>query len=112
MHMSKKHQRKHRFRGFATLLIIGLVVAGYVAWALAQPLLNLQPTVTLQVPAQAATKVALDWPDYGESAIGAAGYGVLATSGSQKALPTASIAKVMTALAVLRQRPLPLNQQG
>jgi D-alanyl-D-alanine carboxypeptidase (penicillin-binding protein 5/6) len=110
--MAKKHQRKHRLRRLATLLVIGLVLAGYVALALAQPLLSLQPTVSLQIPTQAASKVALNWPDYGESAIGAAGYGVLATSGSQKALPTASIAKVMTALAVLRQRPLQLNQQG
>lgn len=112
MHMSKKRQGKHRFRGFAGLLIVVLVLAGYTAWALAQPLLNLQPTITLQVPTQGASKVALNWPDYGESAVGAAGYGVVATSGSQKPLPTASIAKVMTAVAVLRQRPLQLNQQG
>jgi D-alanyl-D-alanine carboxypeptidase (penicillin-binding protein 5/6) len=94
------------------LLVAGVLVGSYMWLALEQPFLQLQPTVSLQVPTQAASKVSLDWPDYGESAIGAAGYGVLATSGDQKPLPTASIAKVMTALAVLRQRPLQLNEQG
>lgn len=112
MHMVKHKRDKNRRRRFAFGFALLVIVAGYLALALTQPFLRLQPTVSLQVPTVAASNVALSWPNYGESAVGAAGYGVLATSGDQKPLPTASIAKVMTALAVLRQRPLQLNQQG
>ncbi len=112
MHMAKKTGGKHRLRRAGIVTGLLALAAGYVWWALVQPLLKLQPTLTLQVPTQAAQQPALIWPNYGESAIGAAGYGVLATEGNQKPLPTASIAKVMTALAVLRQRPLQLNQAG
>ena len=52
------------------------------------------------------------WPDYGQSAFGAVGYGVLATNNNQKAAPIASIAKLVTALSVLRQKPLQPGQQG
>lgn len=53
----------------------------------------------------------LPWPSYGEAAIGAAGYNT-ATHGDQTPMPTASIAKVMTALAILKKMPLSTGEQG
>lgn len=53
----------------------------------------------------------LPWPSYGEAAIGAEGYGTTA-HGEQAAVPTASVAKVMTALAVLKKKPLGVGEQG
>lgn len=109
VHMAKKRSGKKRF-----LMPLGIILlaGGYTAWALTQPLLSIQPTITYTKPVQKATDVALQWPEYGQAAIGVAGYGVLATHGDQKAIPTASIAKVMTAVAVLRQRPLRIGEQG
>ena len=46
------------------------------------------------------------WPPYGQAAIGAKSYGVLAQNGAETSVPTASVAKIMTAYAVLRKRPL------
>ncbi|HWT56154.1 MAG TPA: hypothetical protein VN031_03955 [Candidatus Microsaccharimonas sp.] len=89
-----------------------MVVGGYVALALTQPLLSITGKTTFTPTLTKAEPVSLTWPGYGESSIGVAGYGVLATNGDQKPLPTASIAKVMTALAVLRQRPLHVGEQG
>ena len=54
----------------------------------------------------------LDWPNGGESAVGVVGHGVLATNGSQTARPTASTAKLITALTVLAKYPLQLGQSG
>ena len=54
----------------------------------------------------------LPWPTYGESAIGAVGYGVLATHGQQTPIPTASTAKMMTVLSILKEKPLQPGQQG
>lgn len=54
----------------------------------------------------------IPWPAYGQAAIGAVGYGVLSSSKASKAVPVASTAKIMTALAVLKKHPLALNDQG
>jgi serine-type D-Ala-D-Ala carboxypeptidase (penicillin-binding protein 5/6) len=54
----------------------------------------------------------LEWPNSGESAVGVVGQGVLATSGAQTARPTASTAKLITALTVLNKYPLQPRQSG
>jgi len=56
--------------------------------------------------------VKLDWPSTGVAAIGAQGFGVLATHGSQQPRPTASIAKIITVLAILEKHPLKAGQKG
>lgn len=53
----------------------------------------------------------LQWP-VGAAAIGARGFGTLSTNGSQAPRPTASLAKLITALAVLEKQPLAPGQQG
>ncbi|HUZ90038.1 MAG TPA: hypothetical protein VMU49_09470 [Candidatus Acidoferrales bacterium] len=52
------------------------------------------------------------WPATGEAAIGADGLGLWAASASPRALPIASLAKVMTALVALEARPLSPGQGG
>lgn len=54
----------------------------------------------------------ISWPEQGQAAIGAVGYGVLGNSSNNKVAPTASVAKVITALAVLERKPLSLDEQG
>ena len=106
-----KHPKKKRksHRRLRIILVVVLVV--YVATSLLRPL----PSITTSVqalPASPVKEVAVSWPNYGQSAIGAVGYGILGTKGEPRALPTASVAKVMTALAVLKQRPLAVGEQG
>ncbi|MGZ6005111.1 MAG: D-alanyl-D-alanine carboxypeptidase family protein [Candidatus Saccharimonadales bacterium] len=55
---------------------------------------------------------ALPWPAYGQSAIGTTQNGLLATTDNQKPVPIASVAKVMMAYAVLKAKPLGINDQG
>lgn len=57
-------------------------------------------------------KPELKWPAYGQSAIGADDYGVLDTHNSGSPAPIASVAKVMTAIAVLDKYPLKVNELG
>jgi serine-type D-Ala-D-Ala carboxypeptidase (penicillin-binding protein 5/6) len=78
---------------------------------LSRPVPTPQPVSTLKVPIVQAS-VPLPWPSYGQSAIGARGYGVLASHNAQSPVPMASIAKIITALAVLKEKPLKLGQQG
>src|SRR5207244_4496529 len=58
------------------------------------------------------TPPSLAWPGEGEAAVGIEAMDVLETSPAAKPLPTASVAKVMTALLTLEARPLSHGQAG
>ncbi|HEX4774193.1 MAG TPA: serine hydrolase [Candidatus Saccharimonadales bacterium] len=92
-------------------LVLFLLVA-YVAWALLRPLPLLKPgNPTLELQLSAGTSV-LNWPAVGQSAVGIVGNNILETHNTQKPAPTASTAKIITALTVLKQKPLATGQQG
>ncbi|GHF09809.1 D-alanyl-D-alanine carboxypeptidase [Streptomyces morookaense] len=55
---------------------------------------------------------AMPWPDQGQSAVKVVGAGDVGTSGEQKPVPTASVAKVMTAYVILKDHPLKKGEQG
>jgi D-alanyl-D-alanine carboxypeptidase (penicillin-binding protein 5/6) len=92
----------------AALLV---VVAAYVAWCLARPLAQLTPTANL-VQDTLTTASKLAWPAQGQSAVGIVSSKVLETHGAATPVPTASTAKLITALTVLREKPLQPGQQG
>lgn len=67
------------------------------------------------VPPQAtlAEDVQLAWPVVGQAAVGSVENGLLARSSDNEELrPTASMAKVITALAIMEKRPFELGQAG
>lgn len=88
-----------------------LLVSGVGTWNVLRPL----PVVAVQqravtMPDSTATDLA--WPGRGEAAIEAKGVTGVLTHGEQKALPTASIAKVITALTVLQAKPMEAGDVG
>lgn len=107
-HRIKTQRRKRRSFGIvpAVLFMVGI----YVLVVAVMPLRALQVESSYTtLPEKPASK--LMWPGYGQAAIGAVGYGLLSNQGDQKPLPTASVAKVFTALAVLKERPIIAGQQ-
>ncbi|GAC1483133.1 MAG: hypothetical protein NVS1B7_6770 [Candidatus Saccharimonadales bacterium] len=88
-----------------------MILVGYSAAIYLIPLPTITPTYQ-PVLVPDGIKKPLVWPSYGQTAIGAVGYGILDTHGAIKSVPTASVAKVLTALAVLKQHPLLLGEQG
>jgi D-alanyl-D-alanine carboxypeptidase (penicillin-binding protein 5/6) len=79
--------------------------------------------LTRPVPAAHATQLVarvrvegsapvLPWPEGAQSAVGASGFGVLAATAAARPLPTASVAKVMTALVTLERRPIRAGEKG
>ena len=111
-HRTKRRTKKrsrHLVR-LVVILLVAVVVAVFGALRFLSPDLIIKP-VDKQINF-AAKDIALKWPSYGQAAVGARGYKVLAAHGEDTPLPTASIAKVMTAFAVLRQYPLALGEQG
>ncbi|MET9418111.1 serine hydrolase [Streptomyces klenkii] len=55
---------------------------------------------------------AMPWPGEGQAAAEVVGVGSLGTYGEQKPVPTASVAKVMTAYVILRDHPLKAGEEG
>lgn len=98
-----------KVKTFLLIVVVGLV--GLAAAAYLRPLPAVKPTV-LVAGFPAPESAQLPWPAYGQSAVGAVGYGLLAAKGEQKPAPIASITKVVTALAILERRPLAAGQKG
>jgi D-alanyl-D-alanine carboxypeptidase (penicillin-binding protein 5/6) len=103
----------HRHRAYLlTLIMIVLIAAGYSFWNLRRPLAPLKPDVSnvnLHLSSPAGT---LDWPSVGQSAVGILNSNILETHGIQTPAPTASTAKMVTALTVLQDKPLSIGDQG
>ncbi|MFH8788537.1 serine hydrolase [Streptomyces roseoverticillatus] len=55
---------------------------------------------------------AMPWPGEGQAAAEVVGVGSLGTYGEQKPVPTASVAKVMTAYVILKDHPLKAGEEG
>lgn len=96
--------------GAGTAVLILVIVLLLQAYSRPLPIIAPRPTANM-AGIQATPQIA--WSPYGEQAITVLGHPTLSTNnGSNNPLPTASIAKVMTALAILQEKPLQLGQQG
>lgn len=96
---------------FGGLLVV-LAVAFYLPFTLLAPLSASAATIA-PYTAPVSAEADLAWPSYGASAVTAVGYaGVLGSAGSTKALPMASISKLITTLVVLEKKPLTSGQSG
>lgn len=91
-------------------IVVGLLLLIYFAVVAFWPAPKVSAVpVEISVPAE---DVILTLPAYGSSAVGVVGGGVLKSSKNQNPAPIASTAKIMTALAVVKQKPLKPNEQG
>lgn len=104
-----RQQRKRRFKARLVRFLLFIALTG-LAFNYLRPLPH--ATASLASLGDITQNVHLDWPGGGSAAIGAQGFGVLATHGPAEQKPTASIAKVITALVVLEQKPLHKGEQG
>ncbi len=88
-------------------MLIGVLVicATYICATSFWPLQAIQASVISQ-PAETVPAATLAWPSYGTGAIGTVKDGVLAINGSDSPIPTASMAKIVTALVVLDAKPI------
>ncbi|HEX7633218.1 MAG TPA: serine hydrolase [Candidatus Saccharimonadales bacterium] len=103
--------KKLRRHPFMPLILLLLVLVVYAAWAIHQPLPLLHPSrgVTL-LPTQTSASN-LNWPS-SQAAVGIVDSSVLEKHGLQTPVPTASTAKIITALMILKQKPLKTGEQG
>lgn len=110
---SKQGKRPRRRLLFAGLFsVILLLFGGYGVVSFVK---DKSKPLTETVPSQAtlAEDVQLAWPAVGQAAVGSVEDGLLArSSDNEKLRPTASMAKVITALAIMEKQPFELGQEG
>lgn len=96
------------------LIILSAAAFGYTKLRTSPESVNIsQPAAALAAARPAKLSTPIAWPKYGQAAYGVAGTGVLAVSDdSSQPVPVASLAKIITALAVLKQKPIAPGQQG
>ncbi len=99
-------------RSALTGTVILILIAAYISASLLLPIKALsapRPSTTLNITTQSSN---LPWPKYGEGAVGLGNGSIIQSHGTQKPSPTASVAKLITALAVLSKHPLSIGQPG
>jgi D-alanyl-D-alanine carboxypeptidase (penicillin-binding protein 5/6) len=90
-------------------IVIVLLLLGYCGYAIFRTMPAARPN-NLSVEAQ--TSPSLNWPSQGESAVGIVGTNILQSIGDSTPKPTASTAKLITALMVLKAKPLSVSDTG
>ena len=90
-----------------------LVVLGLATWNYLRPI----PDVAASGGPHASEVIAgpapvMPWPSRGSAAVGVQSLGFVASSGNEQAIPAASVAKVMTALVILEDKPLKKGEPG
>ncbi|MGC9494916.1 D-alanyl-D-alanine carboxypeptidase [Streptomyces sp. WG7] len=100
-----------RVKIWTPLVVLLVIVLGVVQS------MRALPTPTLDLTAQDSFtfeggKPEIPWPSSGQAALDVQGIGTFGSSGEQKPVPIASVAKVMTAYVVLRDHPLGSGAEG
>ena len=108
--MAKNTNSGHRIRLLLTVVVI--LAVGYVFWALMIAKPSIKPNLAVKTVSYVAPSISLSWPTYGQAAIGLNNQGIIASHGLQTPSPTASTAKLITALCVLSKYPLSPGQSG
>jgi D-alanyl-D-alanine carboxypeptidase (penicillin-binding protein 5/6) len=102
---------RRRRRRLVRLVVVLFVV--YLGWSwLAVPSSAFNGVTNSTGDPASAANPHLAWPTSGQAAIGTAEHGVLSSYGGQASAPIASVAKVMLALAVLKQKPITGDSSG
>ncbi|MFG2264861.1 D-alanyl-D-alanine carboxypeptidase [Streptomyces sp. NPDC048720] len=93
-----------------------LVILLAIVFAVVQAMRPLpQPTLDLTAKDSytfGGAKTGIPWPAQGQAALDVQGIGTFGSSGAQKPVPIASVAKVMTAYIILRDHPLKSGADG
>jgi D-alanyl-D-alanine carboxypeptidase (penicillin-binding protein 5/6) len=99
-------------RSAAFVVIVLLVLASYVSFAVSRgtPGLALATVSVPTAPTEAPANIS--WPRGGQAAFTVDGSPLMLSHGAQRPSPTASVAKVMTALQVLSVKPLQAREPG
>ncbi len=108
---SRRHTPEKRRRPKWFLIIMCFfVVSGCIYWYIQplSPIASKEEVLSVRVP----SKATITWPATSQAAIGTVDQGVLEKKPDQLPKPTASTAKIITALTVLKHKPIETGESG
>jgi D-alanyl-D-alanine carboxypeptidase (penicillin-binding protein 5/6) len=108
---------RRRRRLWLIPLLIGIALLALLVAALVRAETKTMPYLKVHVVAPRTVKLAGKpftpaWPSEGEATVAVEGVGSLGSTGGQKPVPIASVAKVMTAYLTLKKFPLAPGEEG
>jgi len=109
-----KRMRRRGKKKRIILIIFGLllILAAYVSYSLLRPIQLAAPAISNSQFTAKTTISKVAWPSVGQSAVGIVGSPAIETHAPQTPAPTASVAKLITSLVVLKAKPIQVGQQG
>src|SRR5581483_9635207 len=93
-------------------LILLVLLAGYIVWAVFKADHLIYPSVNRASLKSVSLTKSINWPKTGQSAVGINGTNILETNAPNTPKPTASTAKLITALVVLSIKPVTGSDSG
>jgi serine-type D-Ala-D-Ala carboxypeptidase (penicillin-binding protein 5/6) len=114
LHFKTRSNRRFPFRAVVVVLVVLIVLAGagaIRAFTESTPGLTVKRVLPASVVLD-GRRPAPAWPAVGEAAVEVEGLPPLGSSGPDRPLPIASVAKIMTAYVVLRDHPFSADQGG
>ena len=110
-HYHHRHYAKPRSKRKWLILFLPVGLAAICMYWYIQPLSSISSKTKI-LSVQTPAKVTISWPATSQASIGSVDQGVLISKPNQVPKPTASTAKLITALTVLKHKPLKLGEQG
>ncbi len=107
-----KYRQRRQPKRFPFGIVIFVIVLLYSATILLWPIQPIKAAIADQPSIDTGAAPTINWPAYGQSAIGTSENGILATNAAQTPTPIASITKIVTALVVLEKKPIAAGQTG
>ena len=104
--------RSRMLRVVITVVLAGMTLVVFVLVQLARPVPSATLRLTTRTSRTLPGTLALPWPKAGEAYVEVDGVGAMGSSGPARSVPTASVAKVMTAYVFLQDHPLSSGQEG
>ncbi len=110
-HYHDRHYKTPRSKRKWFLFFLPIGLAALCMYWYVQPL-NTVSSKTKILSVQTPAKVAISWPATSQASIGSVDQGVLISKSDQIPKPTASTAKLITALTILKHKPFKSGEQG
>lgn len=110
-HYHDRHYSQSKKRTPWLLILLPILLLGYCLYWYIQPI-DPVSSKTKVLSVQSQPSVAMSWPATSQAAIGSIDQGIFAIKPGQTVRPTASTAKLITALTVLQEKPLNPGEQG
>lgn len=107
---SRRYSPPRKNRWWLPVLLLA-IAGGFIFYLYSRPIASITPTPQT-ISTAPASRINITWPAGSQAAIGSEDEGLLAAKPNQTPKPTASTAKLITTLVILKNKPLKVSEKG